>query len=60
MDRLKIAMFSSEVFPFVKVGGLGDVVGALAKALEELGMRVVIVLPAFKAINHDRFAYSPV
>ena len=59
MDRLKIAMFSSEVFPFVKVGGLGDVVGALAKALEELGMRVVIVLPAFKAINHDRFGIRP-
>jgi starch synthase len=59
MDRLKIAMFSSEVFPFVKVGGLGDVVGALAKALEKLGMQVVIVLPAFKAIEHDRFGIRP-
>jgi starch synthase len=59
MDRLNIAMFSAEVFPFVKVGGLADVGGALAKALEVLGMRVVIVLPAFKAIDHDRFAMRP-
>jgi starch synthase len=59
MDRLDIAMFSAEVFPFVKVGGLADVVGALTKALEKLGMRVVIVLPAFKAINHDLFSIRP-
>src|SRR5262245_30373354 len=59
MNRLNITMFSAEVFPFVKVGGLADVVGALAKALEGLGMKVAIILPAFKAINHDRFSIRP-
>ena len=59
MERLHITMLSAEVFPFVKVGGLADVVGALAKALEEHGMSVVIILPAFKAIHHDHFAIRP-
>jgi starch synthase len=59
MDRLNITMFSAEVFPFVKIGGLADVVGALAKALDKLGMQVAILLPAFRAINHDRFAIRP-
>jgi starch synthase len=59
MDRLQITMVSAEAFPFVKVGGLADVVSALAKALEEHGMIATIILPAFKAINHDHFAIRP-
>ena len=33
---LSVVMFAAEAVPYVKVGGLGDVVGALPKYLEKL------------------------
>jgi starch synthase len=42
---IQVVMFSAEAVPFVKVGGLADVVGTLPKALEKLGVRVRVVLP---------------
>lgn len=42
-----VAMVATECFPFVKVGGLADVIGSLPKALEKLGTRVEVVLPCF-------------
>ena len=44
---LKILFVSPEVEPFVKVGGLADMVGALPKELAKLGHDVRIVCPAF-------------
>ena len=40
-EKLKILIVSSEAAPFVKSGGLGDVVGSLPKALKELGAKEV-------------------
>lgn len=48
---LKIMMIASECVPFVKTGGLADVVGALPKALEALGHEVMVVLPKYAAID---------
>ena len=42
---IQVVMCSAEAVPFIKVGGLADVVGTLPKALEKLGVRVRIVLP---------------
>jgi len=42
-----IAFVATECFPFVRVGGLADVMGSLPKALESLGARVEVVLPGF-------------
>ena len=48
---MKIAFFSSEVFPFSKTGGLADVAYALPIALEKEGHQVVVVTPFYRAVK---------
>ncbi|MEP1206258.1 MAG: glycogen synthase GlgA [Rhizobiaceae bacterium] len=48
---MKVLYVASECAPFVKTGGLADVVGAVPKALAELGVEVKIVLPAYPALR---------
>ncbi|MGC9064888.1 MAG: glycogen synthase, partial [bacterium] len=48
---MDILLSASEVNPFVKVGGLADVAGALPKALENLGHKVSIVMPGYRTAN---------
>jgi len=57
---MKIAMVSYEVYPFAKVGGLADVVGALPKYLEKQGMAVDIFMPYHKKVdeNSSKFGYT--
>ncbi|WP_027632667.1 glycogen synthase GlgA [Clostridium hydrogeniformans] len=47
----KVLFASSEASPFAKVGGLGDVVGALPKYLNKIGVTTSIVIPKYKNIN---------
>ena len=47
---MKIAFVSSEVYPFVKTGGLADVAYALPKALAGQGHEVAVILPFYKQI----------
>jgi len=44
----KILMVASEAVPFIKTGGLGDVIGALPAALRARGEEVAVVLPFYK------------
>jgi starch synthase len=45
---LRVAILSSEAVPFAKTGGLGDVAGALPKALRSVGVDAVLALPLFE------------
>jgi starch synthase len=55
VKRLKILYVTSEVFPFVKTGGLADVSAALPQMLGELGHEVRIVVPKYGAVDERRF-----
>jgi starch synthase len=48
---LKVLFVSSEAAPFAKTGGLGDVVGALPKALRRRGIDVRVVVPLYAGID---------
>ena len=47
---MKILFTASECVPFVKTGGLADVVGALAPVLAKKGHDVRVILPMYTAI----------
>ncbi|MDD3275415.1 MAG: glycogen synthase GlgA [Candidatus Omnitrophica bacterium] len=57
---MKIAMFSSEVVPFAKTGGLADVAGALPLALEYCGHEVIVVMPAYRCVGEAKLKISRV
>lgn len=47
---MKIAFCSSEVFPFAKTGGLGDVCGSLPHALKNSGAEISIIMPGYRCV----------
>lgn len=49
-------MASPEITPFAKTGGLGDVVGALPKALARLGVQVSLYMPAYRSALQGGFS----
>lgn len=51
MKKMKILMVTPEIAPFVKVGGLADVVGALPKELARRGHDVRVVCPMYGSVN---------
>ena len=51
---MKIAMVASEAAPFVKTGGLGDVMQALPAELSRIkGNEIVLLLPYYKKLKQD-------
>ncbi|MBQ8606229.1 MAG: glycogen synthase GlgA [Clostridia bacterium] len=51
---MKVLYVAGEAAPFVKVGGLGDVAGALPKELCAMGEDVRVILPMYSAIGDKR------
>ncbi|MFA6306569.1 MAG: glycogen/starch synthase [Patescibacteria group bacterium] len=54
-SKIKILFLSAEVAPLAKVGGLGDVAGALPQALIKLGVDIRICLPFYGLINQKKY-----
>ena len=46
-----ILMVAGEGLPFIKTGGLADVIGSLPQALTERGHEVKVVMPLYKKIS---------
>ncbi len=50
---IKVLFATSEANPFIKTGGLGDVMGALPKELHRKGIDVRVVLPKYSQIKKE-------
>jgi starch synthase len=57
--KLVLAYTGSEAVPFVKVGGLGDVLGALPKEMARRGHESHIFLPLYQQIDREKFNIRP-
>ncbi|MFJ7756063.1 glycogen synthase GlgA [Peribacillus muralis] len=49
---MNIVIAASECAPFIKTGGLGDVIGALPKALIKQGVHVSVILPKYEDLPY--------
>ena len=54
-SKLKILFIASEAAPFVKVGGLGEVMYSLPKALRKLGHDARVLTPKYATIDVDKY-----
>ncbi|MFP4321795.1 MAG: glycogen synthase [Anaerolineales bacterium] len=55
---MQILFVASEMAPYVKTGGLGDVIGSLPKALRARGLDVRVVIPHYSMIPSDDYRYN--
>lgn len=58
MSGRRILYCSSEAYPLIKTGGLGDVAGSLPRALQQDGHDVRLLLPGYQAI-WDALPHQP-
>lgn len=50
---MKVLFVTSEANPFIKTGGLGDVMGALPQSLKKLGVDTRVVLPKYRTMKEE-------
>ncbi len=53
---MKIVHVASELFPYVKTGGLADAVGALSSTLADLGHEIAVFVPGYRPVTDHPFA----
>ena len=49
---MNVVFIASEAVPFAKTGGLADVLGALPRAIEKLGLNVSLFIPCYRRARH--------
>ncbi|KAH7415773.1 hypothetical protein KP509_14G059800 [Ceratopteris richardii] len=54
LNVMNVILIAAECAPWVKTGGLGDVAGALPKALARRGHRVMVVVPRYSSYAEAR------
>jgi len=54
-NKKKILFVAPEAAPFIKAGGLGEVVFALPRALEQIGYDVRVMVPLYARVDTDKF-----
>jgi starch synthase len=57
-DSFKILLVATEAVPFVKEGGVGDVIGSLPKELAALGHDVRVFLPRYGSVATTRLTHT--
>ncbi len=50
---MRVAVLSAEAVPYSKTGGLGDVAGALPKALKQVGVDSVLITPCYLQTKYE-------
>ena len=50
---MKVLFAASEASPFIRTGGLGDVMGALPQALAKIGVETAVVLPLYSDMKAE-------
>ncbi|MDO8430765.1 MAG: glycogen/starch synthase [Candidatus Taylorbacteria bacterium] len=55
---LKILFVATEAAPFIKIGGLGEVMYALPKALRELGHDARVLMPKYASIPSEKYKFE--
>jgi starch synthase len=58
--KLKILMVFSEITPFARTGVVGDVGGALPKALKDMGHDVRVITPQYRITNERKYVLRDV
>lgn len=55
---MKVLILGSEMAPFVKSGGLGDVIGSLPYALATKGVEISVFIPKYNSIDENTIKNS--
>ena len=54
-QNLRVLLVASESYPFIKTGGLADVIGSLSRNLARQGIDITVILPLYKKIRDTFF-----
>ena len=57
---MRVAVLAAEAVPYSKTGGLGDVAGALPKALKQVGIDSLLITPFYQQTKPDLIRHTAI